>query len=201
MHIAVIGAGSVGTTLAQAFARAGHDVVMGVRDSSAQKAGLPGASVADAAAGAEIVVLATPWEGTRQAITACGDLTGKIVVDCTNPIKADFSGLEIGHTTSGAEVVAAWSGQGKVVKCFNTTGFDNMANPGFPGGKAAAFAAGNDREAVAKVVRLANEIGFDAIDAGPLVIARQLEQLAWLWIHLAIKQGMGREFAFGLLRR
>jgi len=84
--------------------------------------------VAGAAAFGEVILLATPWSGTEQALRSAGNLSGKIVLDATNPLKADLSGLALGHTTSGGEQVAAWAAGAKVVKIFNTTGFGNMEN-------------------------------------------------------------------------
>ena len=66
--------------------------------------------------GGEVVVLATPWNAAQDALRSCGNLKGKILLDCTNPLKADLSGLEVGHTTSGSEQVAAWSEGARVVK-------------------------------------------------------------------------------------
>ncbi len=209
MKVAIIGAGHVGSALGRHLAAKGHDVSFGVRKDSDHKydtlrsisrAGLmaPAAAVKNA----DAVILATPWAAVRNAIEECGNLSGKILIDCTNPIKADFSGLEVGHTTSGAEMVAGWAPKAKVVKCFNHTGAENMSNPDFGGPlRPVIFAAGDDDAAVQTTVKLAQDVGFDAVGLKGLRLARQLEQLAWLWIDLAIKQGGGRDFAFALLRR
>ena len=111
MRLAVIGAGSVGATLGKAWRRRGHDVTYGVRNPDDPKYGSLGADVTtrDRAAGdAEVVVLCTPWQSTRDAVQACGDLGGKVLIDCTNPLTPDFTALEVGHTTSGAEQIAEW---------------------------------------------------------------------------------------------
>jgi 8-hydroxy-5-deazaflavin:NADPH oxidoreductase len=108
MKIAVIGSGNVGGALGTGWAKKGHSVVFGVRDKnddklqSLKKAG-PNAraeSVPEAASFGEVVVFATPWPATQDAIRNAGDLKGKIVLDCTNPLKSDLSGLLIGQTTS-----------------------------------------------------------------------------------------------------
>jgi len=115
MKISILGAGNVGGALGRAWARKGHDVFFGVPspgDGKTQellttigsKAGA--GTVAEAAAAGEVIVLATPWPVTQDAIQAAGNLAGKVVVDCTNPLKEDFSGLALGDTTSGAEQVA-----------------------------------------------------------------------------------------------
>src|SRR4051812_32296838 len=142
MNIAIIGAGNVGGTLGTRWAKHGHKITFGVRnpqDAKIQKvlgnAG-PNASattVGDAAREAAVVVLTTPWDATENAIRAAGNLTGKIVVDATNPILLGAEelkrGLVLGHTNSAAEQVASWAPGARVVKAFNTTGFNNMADP------------------------------------------------------------------------
>src|SRR3954471_9379861 len=112
MRIGIIGAGSVGGALGSGWARAGHEVTFGVRDTSSPKVqklmeetGAKAASVADAAAGAEVVVLATPWEATEEAVRNAGDLAGKIVFDCTNPLAPQLSGLTHGFETSAGEMI------------------------------------------------------------------------------------------------
>jgi 8-hydroxy-5-deazaflavin:NADPH oxidoreductase len=210
MKIAIIGAGHVGGTLGRAWVGKGHAVCFGVRNPQDAKvrallaeAG-PGAtalSVAEAAKAADVVVLATPWSATEAAVRSAGPLDDKIVIDATNPLNEDFSALTLGHTVSAAEQVASWAPGARVFKAFNTTGFGNMANPQFPGGKAVMFVCGDDPEGKRTVLDLAAGIGFDAVDAGGLVQARLLEPLAMLWIGLAFGQGFGTDFAFGLLRR
>jgi predicted dinucleotide-binding enzyme len=210
MRIGVIGAGHVGGTLGAAWVKAGHEVMFGVPNPSSPKvlellkktAGRAKAgSVAATAAHGEVVVFATPWAATQDAIRQAGDLTGKVVLDCTNPVKDDLSGLTVGHTTSGGEQVAAWAGSDRVVKIFNTTGFENMAQPAYGGTAITMFFAGDDAAAKHVAAQLAREIGFDPVDAGPLANSRSLEQLAFLWIYLAIKQGHGTGFAFQLIHR
>ncbi len=210
MRIGIIGAGSVRGTLGRRWAHSGHEVMFGVRDASDQKrrklleeAGTKAkaGTVAEAAAFAEVLVLATPWGGAQDALRSAGNLDGKILLDCTNPLKQDLSGLELGHTTSGAEQVAVWARGARVVKIFNTTGFNNMANPRYGSESATMFYCGDDASAKAVAARLAEDLGFEALDAGPLAEARLLEHLALLWIHLAVVQRHGRDVAFKLMRR
>ncbi len=211
MRIAIMGAGSVGATLGRRLADH-HEVVFGVRDPAEEKiqrvvAKTPGAratSVRDAAAGAELVLLAVPWEAVRDVLREAGPLENTIVVDATNPVALGDgigAGLALGHTTSAAEQIAAWAPRARIVKAFNTTGFPNMAAPRFGDRSAAMFVCGDDQAARKTVLGLATELGFDAVDCGPLRIARLLEPTAMLWIHLALFQGLGPDFAFGLLRR
>ena len=210
MKIAIIGAGNVGGTLGKAWAAKGHEIVFGVRDPRAAKVqelvratgGRTRATgVREAAADAEVVVLATPWSATEDAVRAAGSLAGKLVVDATNPLTPDFSGLALGHTTSAAEAVARWAPGAGVVKAFNTTGAVNMANPDFGAERASMFVCGDDAAAKRTVAGLAEALGFEAVDAGPLTQARFLEPLAMLWISMAYAYGHGTGIAFKLLRR
>jgi 8-hydroxy-5-deazaflavin:NADPH oxidoreductase len=210
MKIGIIGAGNVGGALGKGWARKSHSVMFGVRDVSDPKliallkeAGpnARSASVPEAAAFGEVVVFATPWPATQDAIRNAGNLSGKTVLDCTNPLKPDLSGLVVGLTTSGAEQVASWAAGAKVVKIFNTTGSNNMENPAYPQGRATLLYCGDDPGAKKVAAQLATDLGFEAVDAGGLAVARLLEPFAMLWIHLAIRQGMGRDFAFRIMRR
>jgi 8-hydroxy-5-deazaflavin:NADPH oxidoreductase len=208
MRIAVIGAGSVGGTLGKAWSSKGHEITWGVRtpaDENSRKLADAGkgrvATVAAAAKSAEVVALTVPYDAVQDAVRAAGDLSGKVLLDCTNPLLPDLSGLKVGHTTSAAEQVAASAPNAKVVKIFNTTGFGNMADPHYPGGALTMFYCGDDADAKKKAASLAAELGFDPVDAGPIAIARLLEPLAMLWINLAVKQGWGMDFGFRLVRR
>jgi len=208
MRIGIIGAGTVGSTLGKGWAKHGHQVMYGVRDPRGTSAsrvlaatgtGAQVGSVSDAAAFGTAVVLATPWQATRDALAAAGDLDGKPLLDCTNPLKPDLSDLETGHT-SAAEQIATWVPRARVVKIFNTTGAENMANPVYAGQAATMFYCGDDGAAKEIAAGLARDLGFEPVDAGPLTSARLLEPLAMLWITLAFRQGLGRTFAFKVLR-
>jgi predicted dinucleotide-binding enzyme len=210
LRIAIIGAGNVGGTLGVAWAKGGHEVVFGVRDVADRKLGellaLTGgkaraASVRDAVARAEVVALTVPWPAAEDALRNAGDLGGKILLDCTNPLEPDLSGLTVGHTISGGEQVAAWVPGARVVKIFNTTGYGNMAAPQYGEGRSMMLYCGDDPQAKNVAAQLAAELGFEPYDAGPLTEARLLEPFALVWIHLAVMQKMGTEFAFRLMRR
>jgi predicted dinucleotide-binding enzyme len=210
MQIGIIGAGSVGGALGTGWAHKGHKVRFGVRRPDSpelaallKKAG-PSASagtVADAAAFGEAVVLATPWPATPDAIQSAGGLSEKVLLDCTNPLKPQLAGLDVGGNTSGGEKVAEWAAGARVVKIFNTTGFGNMANSNYTLGPVTMFYCGNDEGAKVIAAQLAADLGFEPVDAGPLSQARLLEQLAMLWISLAVFGGLGPDFAFRLIRR
>lgn len=215
MRIAVIGAGNVGGTLGRRWSEAGHEVVFGIRNpergGGAVKGGgaLPGtASVASpdqAVKNADVIVLATPWGAVADAIKELGSLDGRIVLDTTNPLTRELK-LDVGpNGESAGERVQAMAKGAKVVKVFNSTGADNMQAPTFDGAPSVMFYAGDDAHAKSLARQLATDLGFEAIDAGGLSAARELEHLAMLWISLAFGAGgaekLGRDFAFRVVRR
>jgi len=213
MKLAIIGAGNVGGALGTAWAqKAGHEICFGVRDPKADKtqallraigAKARAGTAAEAAAFADIIVLAMPWPAAETAIRAMGSLKGKVILDATNPLTRGPDGisLEIGHSISAGEKVQGWAAGASVFKTLNTTGFGNMANPVFNGVKSVMFVAGDDAANKPKVIDLVGQLGFDVVDAGPLRNARLLEAHAMLWIDLALARGRGRDWAFGILRR
>ena len=207
MQLGIIGAGNVGKALAAGWIRAGHSVMFGVRDPGTAPDGLPEvkyASVADAARQADVLVLATPWPAVADALASAGDLTGKVVIDCTNPLRmgADGLELEIGHTTSGGERVASLVPGASVYKTLNQTGFENMQEArSYAPVPAVMYVAGDDMARKPQVLSLVEELGFEAVDAGPLRIARLLEPMAMLWIHMALNRGAPRSRAFALTLR
>jgi predicted dinucleotide-binding enzyme len=205
MHLGIIGAGTLGGTLGRLWEAQGHDVRFGVRDPATHSAGggLPrsrAGTVAEAAAFGDVIVIATPWSATPDAVRAAGDLTGKTVIDCTNPILPDLAGLAIGHTTSAAEEIAKLIPGAKVVKCFNTLGAANLAHPVIGGATASMFYCGDDAGGKLTTAELGKELGLDMVDAGPLTQARYLEAMAFLWISMAHKFGGSPRSAFRLLR-
>jgi hypothetical protein len=197
VKIAVLGSGHVGRTLGDRWVAAGHEVRYGSREPSGESV----LSTAEAAAWGEVIVLAVPYPAVGAVVKAAGDLVGKTVIDVTNPIAADFSGLTVGHTSSAGEEIAALVPTAHVVKAFNSVGFNIMEDPSFPDGAASMLIAGNDDAAKAVVATLARDIGFDSVDAGPIEQSRLLEAMAWLWITMAMKYGRGREIAFRLMSR
>jgi 8-hydroxy-5-deazaflavin:NADPH oxidoreductase len=201
IDIAIIGAGNVGSALGTGWRNRGHQVTFGVRNPDDPKHASLGivATNESATAAADVVALCTPWHGTQAAVQGCGDLAGKILIDCTNPLTPDFAALEIGHVTSGAEQVAKWAPGARVCKAMNQIGAPMMDGPQVPG-KPVMFVCGDDDAAKSVTAGLVTELGFDAVDAGELMLARLLEPYALLWIHLALRRGFGTNFAFGLLR-
>jgi predicted dinucleotide-binding enzyme len=159
------------------------------------------ATLADTVASCDVLLLSTPWPATKEILAGAGDLSGKILIDAVNPILPGFEGLEVGATTSAAEMIAAWAPGARVVKAFNTIGSNIMADANLSGHAALLLYCGDDAEAKKIVRGLATGLGFDAEDAGPLKQARLLEPMALLWVTLAYAQGFGREFAFKIIRR
>ena len=208
MKIAVIGTGSVGGTLGRRCAEIGHSVRFGARDLADPAANallqrIKGEarlqSVAEAAADAEVVVLATPYAANAAAIASAGDLSGKILIDVTNPVGPDLA-LALGFDRSGAEEVAKLARGARVYKAMNQVGFEVMSDPVFATGKPVMFVAGDEPKGKEVVLGLVDALGFEAVDAGELAVARLLEPFAMLWIHLMARRKMGRRFAFALLR-
>jgi 8-hydroxy-5-deazaflavin:NADPH oxidoreductase len=132
-------------------------------------------------------------------VQGCGDLSGKIMIDCTNPLTPDIAGLEVGHRTSGGEQVATWARGARVCKAMNQIGAAMMDGPQLPG-RPVMFVCGDDDEAKSVTAGLVSELGFEALDVGDLSLARLLEPYGLLWIHLALRRGLGTNFGFGLLR-
>ncbi len=208
MKIGIIGTGNMGQALGRLWVAKNHLIMFGSRDpvnvlklANSLGPNVSGGTYADAAQFGEVVVLAVPWSSAKESIEAAGDLGGKILIDCTNAVAPHLGGLLVGHTTSAAEEIATWVEGAKVVKAFHTIGSENLNKLEFGTQKASTFICGDDLEAKSMVKQLAIDLGFDAIDVGPLKNARLTEPLAMLWIELAYNQGMGTDIAFKLLTR
>ena len=203
MNIAIIGAGNVGTALGGGWQKQGHQVVYGVRDAASAKVSGQASRLAPpqiAARDAEVVVLTVPYGALEAAIASLGDLTGKIVFDCTNPVGPGFTSAAPEGSSAGQQA-GEWAKGARVVKIFNTTGFNIMADPMFGAESATMFYCGDDAAAKQVAAKLAADLGFEPLDAGPLSQARLLEHLALLWISMAIAHGHGRDMAFRMLKR
>lgn len=208
MTISILGAGNVGLALAGALTRRGETVVLGVPQPAKYAAAVAAlgerarlTTTAEAVAAGEVVILAVPHAAVAAIAQSVDDWQAKVLVDATNPLAPGLAGLTLGTTTSGAEELARLARGARVVKAFNSTGAENMADARFPGGVPMMPVCGDDAQARQRVMALATLIGFEAVDMGPLSAARYLEPFAMTWIHLAFRQGFGRRFAFGLLRR
>ncbi len=200
MRIAIIGSGNVGTALATALRRAGHEVIFGVR--APDPADPAENSIAEAAASAEVVILAIPFEAVADTVRAADGFAGKVVIDATNPLGMIDGKLELtmGFQTSGAEQIAALAPRAHIFKSFNQTGFENMADPAVYSPRPVMFVAGDDSRGKAKALALVADAGFEPVDAGGLRAARLLEPFGMLWIELVRKQ-KAPPFAFVMQHR
>lgn len=201
MTITIIGAGNIGGTLAEKWKAAGHDILIGARNPSdeetlkwAQGIGARVMTIAEAVQAAEAILIATPGKVVADLAASLGDaLKGKLVMDATN-----MAG-PLG-TAPGFEALKQAGGD--VVKVFNCTGWENLADTRYGNDAADMFMAGGSAEAKAKVTELVKAVGFaDCIDMGGDDKVPILEGFALVWIDLAIFQKMGRGIAFKLLRR
>lgn len=197
MKVSLIGSCNVASALAGQLAKAGHDVTVTGRNATtaAALASATGAKVVAAsdAAKADVIILATSAPDAAAALRSVGDLAGKVVVDVTNPLTADYMGLTMGHTTSSAEEIASAVPGVRLVKGFNTI-FAQLLGAGpalANGGKVTVFLASDDAAAKATVTELAGSMGFAVSDAGPLKNARYLEPLAGLNIYFGYGAGLG----------
>ncbi len=208
MKIAIIGTGRLGSTLGKMWAEKDHTIMFGSRDPQKAKklansigSGTSGGTYEEAAKFADIIVLAVPWSGAKESIKTAGVLDGKILVDSTTTAAPHLGGISIGPTTSAAEKIAKWAVGAKVIKAVHTVGVESLNKLQFGSQQASIFICGDNLEAKSKVKQLGIDLGFDVIDAGPLINARLIEPLAMLWVELAYKRGMGTDIAFKLLTR
>jgi 8-hydroxy-5-deazaflavin:NADPH oxidoreductase len=204
MKVAIIGAGSVGKALGTSIARAGHDVTITAKHSehaqaAAREIGARSASTSAAAVtDADVVILAVPFVAAADEVT--GEIrdrvAGKTVIDVTNPLKPDFSGLAT-EGTSAAEEFQMRLPEANVVKAFNTIFATNQANP-TP--EIDGYVAGDDDNAKQQVISLVESMGFNALDVGPLKAARYLEGMAVINIGLNAQNGWDWTSAWKLER-
>lgn len=209
MKVTVIGAGNMGSAFVKQLTRAGHQVSVTARNLDKARtvaAANPGAvavAADNAAAGADVVVLATGFEDAIAALRSVGPLQGKVVIDITNPLTADYMGLTLGHSTSASEEIAKAVPGAEVVKAFNTVFAPVLAEGAdFGGGRKVSVFLASDSPAAKETARqLADSMGFETIDAGSLKNARYLEPLAGLNIYLGYGAGLGTSIAPTFIRK
>ncbi len=204
MTIAVIGTGNVGGALAEVWAGKGHTILLGVRNVQAfkgkdllQHPNIRALLIPDAVRQAEMVLVAATPEAIPSIASGMGDVSGKVIIDAMNSVRSKPDGFRdtfeaLKRLTTGAEIV----------KCFNSTGFENMKDPMYPDGPVDMFMAGDSKRGKEVASRLAKDAGFAAChDFGGDAQVPLLEQFALVWINLAIMQGKGRNIAFKILTR
>jgi predicted dinucleotide-binding enzyme len=205
MKIAIIGTGNVGGALATKWALAGHQILLGVRDAQNFKGrellANPNTSVhgiADAVAAADVILLSTPAPMAAEVAQSLDDTSGKIIIDAMNIVMGRGP---VGYTNT-ADCILANTQSRLVIKCFNTTGYNNMADTLYGGVPIDMFMAGDSKEAKAIARQLALDAGFaECYDVGGNDKYQLMEQFAFFWINLAMMQGQGRNIAFKLLKR
>jgi len=206
--VSIIGSGKVGRTLARRLATLGYKVVVGSRQpaekgrhADLQHGNISVTEIPVALESAPICFLAIPWKNCVSFAEQFSPWNGKILVDCSNPLNRSFDGLEVGHHTSAAEEIAKAALGARVVKALNTASVEVMGDPKFGDCPATMFFCGDDDQAKQIVASLLTALGFTPIDCGQLNQARNLEPLAMLYIHLAVRRGFGSNFGFTTLRR
>lgn len=191
-NIAVIGDGNVGGALSKGLENAGHEVHIADNDPKAVE------QVSDRA---DVVILAVPFGAVPDVVETAGHLwTGKTVIDVTNAVDAEFA-YAASLEESGAEKLQALVPDAKVVKAFNTVFAEHQATGQLDGERLTAFAASDHEDAREAVLALAEDIGFDPVDAGPLETAAWLEALGYLNIQLGYMREMGTDIGFKLHHR
>ncbi|MBO0930427.1 NADPH-dependent F420 reductase [Fibrella aquatilis] len=205
MNIAIIGTGNVGAALAEAWAKAGHTIRLGVRNTADFKgralldksAAITVYPIGEAVAAADVVLIAAVPQATQSIAEALGDVSQKVIIDAMNGLRARPEPFS--HTT---EALQHWTNCPDIVKCFNSTGAENMHDPNYGGVHIDMFMAGSSAKGKAIAQQLALDAGFaECYDFGGDDKVPLLEQFAFVWINLAIMQGQGRAMAFKLLKR
>jgi NADPH-dependent F420 reductase len=206
MKVAIIGTGNIGQALGGTLTRAGHDVTLAARDSDKTAAvatsvgASAGSSVVDAARDAEVVILAVPYASLDDVAAEIRPVVdGKVVVDVTNPLTADYSSLATAGGASAAERLAELLPNARVAKAFNTLFGSIQADPAAHGRAIDAFYASDDVRAKGMLSELIESAGFRPVDAGSLAAASQLEALAFLNIRMQMQFGGDWRSTFVLL--
>ncbi|MCK9487703.1 MAG: NADPH-dependent F420 reductase [Dehalococcoidia bacterium] len=191
VQVGIIGAGNVGHALGLASVRAGHEVRISASqpseaESVAQEVGAqPAGSNAESIQGADVVILAVPFEAVEEITSELGSaLNGKVVIDVTNR----FAPEQL-DGPSNAERTQMLVPDARVVKAFNTIFAANQSEPSVDGVQLDGFVAGDDAAAKDTVISLVESMGFRAVDTGPLAMARALEGMGVLNISLNASKG------------
>ncbi len=204
MKIAIIGTGNVGGALAKKWSQAGHKVILGVRDTANFKGqellnekNISAASIHDACMEAETILIAAVPQATADIVKSMGNVSGKVIIDAMNSLRTKPENFNNSFDALKALAIGA-----EIVKCFNSVGFNVMADTNFNGVKADMYMAGTSERAKEIAQKLALDAGFEnCYSFGGDDKAALLEQFALCWINLAMMQGQGREMMFKLIKR
>lgn len=205
MKIAIIGTGNVGGALATKWSHKGHEINLGVRDVQHFKGtallsnpNTEVSTVEEAVRRSDIILLSTPAMVAVEATKSLGDTSGKIIIDTMNIVM----GRGPQGFTNTSDAILEHTSTKDVVKCFNTTGFNNMLEPMYGSYALDLFVAGDSKDGKLVASKLASDAGFaECFDIGGNDKFELMEQFAWFWINLAMFQGQGREIGFKLLKR
>ena len=204
MNIAIIGSGNVGGALATRWAAKGHHIFIGTKNTDFKGKDLlenPNTSVhsvEEAVSKSDVILIATPATATIDVARSLGNTDGKVIIDAMNIIMGRGPA---GYKSTSAAILDHTNTR-DVVKCFNSTGFNNMKNPVYDGVAIDMFMAGDSEKAKGTAHQLALDAGFGACyDVGGSDKFELMEQFAWFWINLAMFQGQGREIGFKLMKR
>jgi predicted dinucleotide-binding enzyme len=215
MNIGILGSGEVGQKLGGGFIELGHHVKIGTRDPNQEKIkewikksgdSASAGTFSQAASYGQLIVVATSWNGTLEAIRMCDpkDLVDKTVIDVTNPLDFSAEGLPklaVGYTDSAGEIIQRLLPEANVVKAFNTVGNPHMVHPEFPNGPPTMFICGNNDNAKKTVINeFLTKFGWESIDIGGIEGSRLLEPMAMLWITHYFQTNNGNH-AFKLLHK
>ncbi len=205
MNITIIGSGNVGCTLALGFRKAGHSVVLGVKDPAipfkgkdlALEYNFPFYAISEAVQKSDVIIIAAPAHVAHEVAQTLGDVQGKVIIDTMNAVMKKPA-----HYPNSTEAILDNCNATDVVKCFNTTGAENMANPRYGDTVLDMYMAGDSHKGKLVATQLAKDIGFaECYDFGGNDKITALEQFAFAWINLAMMQKMGRNIGFKLLKR
>jgi hypothetical protein len=207
MRVGILGSGLMGSKLGTLFARAGHEVVFsyarsrGKLEALAREAGnhARAGTPAEAAEGADALLLAVHWNRVDEVLHEAGDLAGKVVVTCSLPMNDDDTRLVVAHTSSGAEQLARMARGARVVSAFGTLPSEVLFavfEAGDPARRPGVLYCGDEAEAKAVAATLIRDVGFDPVDAGPLRMARYTEPFALVVARLAYEGERGPALAY-----
>ncbi len=204
MKVAIIGSGNVGGALAQGWVKKGHEITFGVRNKDEFKGNrlsginnIAATSIPDAVKSSEVIVIAAVPQAVQSIAEMMGDVSSKVIIDAMNSVR-----IKPEPYSNTTEALSNLTNCRNIVKCFSTTGAENMADPVYQGRGIDMFYAGDSDRAKKVAEQLAKDLGFENVyNFGGSDKFQLLEQFALSWINLAIMQGYGRSIAFKVLKR